>query len=216
MIAVSDGQYDFSNGQYRFQRRRFMPKQFFDRHQPGRVSQPPAETTLSSNSSAVEEIWSSWRYEKSSAVSEGRAADETLPGPRAAPVNSASPAELVSQFKRRGEYERALDVVLSEIEREEAEGRSHAAERLSVPWYYWEAASIYRKLKRYGEEIALIRRFANNYNLHFRVFSKRYRSTRGATHAWATNFLERVDAARAAAAARAEDGKLKPSEKFLK
>jgi len=44
-----------------------------------------------------------------------------------------------------------------------------------VPWYYWEAAAMYRKLKRYDEEVALVRRFARNYDIHFRAFSKRYR-----------------------------------------
>jgi lipase chaperone LimK len=71
--------------------------------------------------------------------------------------------------------------------------------RQYVPWY-WEAAEIYRKLKRHGDEIALIRRFANNHNIHFRAFSKRYRSTRATTYDWATTFLERIDVARSAAA----------------
>jgi hypothetical protein len=66
--------------------------------------------------------------------------------------------------------------------------------------YYCEAAEIYRELKRYNDEIALIKRFAKNHDIHFRVLSERYRSTRGATHSWATNFPERIDAAKAAAA----------------
>jgi ribosomal protein S19E (S16A) len=73
-------------------------------------------------------------------------------------------------------------------------------EHAKVPWYYWEAATIYRKLKRYDEEVVLIRRFARNYG----VFSKRYRPTAG-SRAWAAKFLERFDTARAAAAAHPED-----------
>jgi len=56
-----------------------------------------------------------------------------------------------------------------------------------------------------NEEVALIRRFARNYDISFRVFSKRYRPTSGAHEAWAAKFLERVDTARAAVAARSED-----------
>ena len=74
-----------------------------------------------------------------------------------------------------------------------------------VPWYYWEAATIYRKLKRYDEEVALIRRFARNHDINFRVFSQRYRPTSDAHEAWAAKFLERFDTARAAAAAHFED-----------
>jgi len=49
-------------------------------------------------------------------------------------------------------------------------------------------------------EVALIRRFARNYDIHFRAFSKRYRSRSGGPHeAWAAKFLERLDKAKAAA-----------------
>jgi hypothetical protein len=100
-----------------------------------------------------------------------------------------------------------LRVALSEIEREEREAGLRVNDRQSVPWYYWEAATIYRKLKRYGDEIALIRRFANSRNIHFRAFSKRYRSTRGAAYDWGAKFLERIDAARSAAASDEVNGK---------
>jgi hypothetical protein len=106
----------------------------------------------------------------------------------------------VNQLKRTGEYETALQVALAEIRLEEKGGR-RTGEHAKVPWYYWEAATIYRKLKRYDEEVALIRRFARNYG----VFSKRYRPTAGAHEAWAAKFLERFDTARAAAAAHPED-----------
>lgn len=177
-----------------------MPKELFDPLQPKPVSRPSSETTSSLCSSAVEEIWSSWRYEKGASRSENKSTSETPRGPRTLQPKAAASAELVHQLKRQGKYEQALQVALSEIEREEGEGGLHANDRQSVPWYYWEAAAIYRKLKRHGDEIALIRRFANNHDIHFRAFSKRYRSTRGATFAWATKFLERIDAARAAAA----------------
>lgn len=134
---------------------------------------------------SVEQIWSSWRYEK--------------PAPA-----SANAAEHLNQLKRIGEYERALQVALAEVKLEEQGGRI-TGEHATVPWYYREAATIHRKLERYDEEAALIRRFARNYDVHFRAFSKRYRSRSGAHEAWAAKFLERLDKAKAAAAARRED-----------
>ena len=65
---------------------------------------------------------------------------------RARPATSA---ELVHQLKWQGRYEQALQIALSEIEREEEQESSlRGFDRQSVPWYYWEAAAIYRKLKR--------------------------------------------------------------------
>src|SRR5713101_65454 len=142
-----------------------------------RVSSPPPETPAYMQKApvlqkapilqkaSVEQIWSSWRYEKP------------------API-SANAAERVNQLKRIGEYETALQVALAEVKLEEQGGRI-TGEHATVPWYYWEAATIYWKLKRYDEEAALIRRFARNYDVHFKAFSKRYRSRPGAHEAWA-------------------------------
>jgi hypothetical protein len=163
-----------------------------------RVSSPPAETPAFLQKPAplqkasVEEIWSSWRHEKQA-------------------PKSADAVDRVNQLKRIGEYETALQVALAEVRLEEQGGR-RTGEHAMVPWYYWEAATIYRKLKRYEEEVALIRRFARNYDINFRVFSKRYRSKAGAHEAWAAKFLERFDTARAAAAARPEDTIVKQAD----
>ena len=168
-----------------------------------RVSSPPPETPAFLQKPAplqkasVEEIWSSWRYEKQ--LSEKQA------------PKSADAVDRVNQLKRIGEYETALQVALAEVRLEEQGGR-RTGEPAMVPWYYWEAATIYRKLKRYEEEVALIRRFARNYDINFRVFSKRYRSKSGAHEAWAAKFLERFDTARAAVATRPEDTIVKPAD----
>src|SRR5262249_61761161 len=103
-----------------------------------------------------------------------------------------------------GKYEEALRVALAEIRGEEETGPSVGA-RPMVPWYYWEAASIYRRLKRYDDEVALVRRFARNHGINFRAFSKRYRSTAGAQDAWAAKFLERLETAKAMAAGQVQD-----------
>jgi hypothetical protein len=48
-----------------------------------------------------------------------------------------------------------------------------------------------------ASRVALIRRFARNYDIHFRAFSKRYRSRSGAYEARAAKFPERLDKAKA-------------------
>jgi hypothetical protein len=168
-----------------------MLKTLLGRFRAKGVSSPPPETPTYLQKgpvlpkASVEQIWSSWRYEK--------------PAP-----TSPKAAERVNQLKRIGEHEQALRLALAEVKLEEQGGRI-TGEHATVPWYYWEAATIYRKLKRYDEEAALIRRFARNYDIHFRAFSKRSRSRFGAHEAWAAKFLERLDKAKAAAAASSED-----------
>lgn len=129
-----------------------------------------------------------------------RSEPEALPKSESKPdPESANPAERTNRLKRMGKYEEALRVALSEVRREEERGRK-VGERHMVPWYYWEAASIYRKLKRYDDEVALVRRFARNHDISFRAFSKRYRATPGAQEVWAGKFLERFETAKALAA----------------
>jgi hypothetical protein len=154
----------------------------------------PAETTTPSKRAAVEEIWSSWRYQK--LVSQPVATPPRKP---------AKLAERVNQPMRLGEYDQALQMTLSEVEREEQGSVRSVGAHPMVPWYYWEAAAIYRKLKRYDEEAALVRRFARNYDIHFRDLSKRYRSTSGRSEAWAARFLERLETATALAAGQIDD-----------
>jgi hypothetical protein len=142
-----------------------MLKTLLGRFRAKGVSSPPPETPTYLQKgpvlpkASVEQIWSSWRYEK--------------PAP-----TSPKAAERVNQLKRIGEHEQALRLALAEVKLEEQGGRI-TGEHATVPWYYWEAATIYRKLKRYDEEAALIRRFARNYDLHFRVFSIEIRRPRG-------------------------------------
>jgi hypothetical protein len=147
-----------------------------------------------SKRAAVEEIWSSWRYEKL----------VSPPVPILAP-KPAKLAERVNQLMRLREYDQALQMTLSEVEREE-QGRVRRVDaHPMVPWYDWEAAAIYRKLKRYDEEAALIRRFAHNHDIHLRALSKRNRSTSGGSEAWAARFLERLETANALAAGQIDD-----------
>lgn len=64
----------------------------------------------------------------------------------------------VDQLKREGRLEDAIAVLLPQLdlwERDSAAGLGGVA-----PWYYEQAAIIYRKLRRYGDEIAVLERFA--------------------------------------------------------
>jgi ribosomal protein S19E (S16A) len=199
-----------------------MSKSFFDNLRAKRASSPSVDRDfVVPQTSLVEEIWSSWRYgaltpsklendapfrSESAAPlrlendSPPRSESETSPKPESKPdLTSDKPAERVNQLKRMGKYEDALRVALAEVRLEEERGPSVGA-RPMVPWYYWEAASIYRKLKRYDDEVTLVRRFARNHGINFRAFSKRYRSTPGAQDAWARKFLERLETAKVAGA----------------
>jgi DNA polymerase III subunit epsilon len=64
----------------------------------------------------------------------------------------------VNQFKREGRLEEAIPILLAEMdlwERDSAAGLGGVA-----PWYYEQAAIIYRKLRRHDDEIAVLERFA--------------------------------------------------------
>ena len=181
--------------------------------------------TMHLQKASVEQIWSTWRFEKLGSDSPTRkpSSDPPIRKPNPNPSirknirlelkassnrvqnRPASVAERVTQLQRLGEYEKALGLALREIAREEEQQqRTISGERQTVPWYYWEAAIILRRLKRFDEEIALIRRFTRNYDIHFRSFSRRHRSMRSARDAWAANFLGRLEEARAAAQERKE------------
>ena len=183
-----------------------MFRRFFDRFRAKSVSSTLSETAPSLATASVEEIWRSWRHAKpdhqNSAYQEpvyqkpvGQKAREESP-------SSENLAKRIRQLKRLGAYENVLQIALLELERQERQGRPNFNEQAEVPWYYLEAASIYRRLERYDEEIALIRRFARNCDLSSRAVSTRRRSTPSAHEAWAAQFLDRLKAAETALAER--------------
>lgn len=76
--------------------------------------------------------------------------------PEAARINDL--VENIKTLKRSKDYPSALKLLLAEIEsQEEASGQQ---KRGVAPWYYEQAAIIYRKLDNFDEELAILRRFA--------------------------------------------------------
>lgn len=66
--------------------------------------------------------------------------------------------DVIKEQKRRGEFAKAeslLIKILDAIEREEAEFKDGVA-----PWYYEQLAIIYRKQKRFDDEVAVLERYA--------------------------------------------------------
>jgi DNA polymerase-3 subunit epsilon len=66
--------------------------------------------------------------------------------------------ERVKQLKRDGEYDAALYLLIEEISSQERESTQKGWG--VAPWYYEQAAIIYRKLNDLGSEITILERFA--------------------------------------------------------
>jgi len=65
--------------------------------------------------------------------------------------------ETVKSLKREGRYDEALELLKSLIAATEAES---SRSRMGVaPWYYEEAAKIYRRRKEYEQEVIVLERY---------------------------------------------------------
>jgi tetratricopeptide (TPR) repeat protein len=76
--------------------------------------------------------------------------------------------DLVRELKREKKHQEAIDLLLRLIDAVECEAKvnkSHGGDGFCAPWYYEQVAIIYRKEKRYSEEIAIVERLQeqNNY-----------------------------------------------------
>ena len=66
--------------------------------------------------------------------------------------------DTVKDLKRTSRLEKLEELLVELIDATEAEDRKR---RWGVaPWYYEEAAKLYRKLKNHGREVAILERFA--------------------------------------------------------
>jgi len=76
--------------------------------------------------------------------------------------------DLVRELKRKKEYQEAIDFLLRLIDAVEHEAKvdkSYGGDGCCAPWYYEQLAIVYRKEKRYSEEVAILERLQkqNNY-----------------------------------------------------
>jgi tetratricopeptide (TPR) repeat protein len=70
-------------------------------------------------------------------------------------------AELVEQLKREKKHEEAIELLLKLIDAVEREAQIYRAynwNHFAAPWYYEQLAIIYRKEKRYSDEVAILER----------------------------------------------------------
>jgi len=63
----------------------------------------------------------------------------------------------VKELKRAGELERTESLLLLLVQATENESRATGCG--VAPWYYEELAKIYRKQKRYAQEVSILERF---------------------------------------------------------
>ena len=67
--------------------------------------------------------------------------------------------EDVKQLKREKRHSAAIDLLLKLIDATEAEARVAGKGWGVAPWYYEQLAIIYRKEKRFAEEVAVLERY---------------------------------------------------------
>jgi len=67
--------------------------------------------------------------------------------------------ERVKQFKREKRHAEAIDLLRKLVDATEAEARTAGRGWGVAPWYYEQLAIIYRKEKRYADEVAILERY---------------------------------------------------------
>lgn len=66
----------------------------------------------------------------------------------------------VKQLKREGRHNEAIALLVRLIDAAEAEARVKGGDWFAPPWYYQQLAIVYRKEKRYEDEVVILERFA--------------------------------------------------------
>jgi len=67
--------------------------------------------------------------------------------------------EQVKQLKREGQHDKAIKLLQKLVTATEAESKDSTSPSGVAPWYYEQLALIYRKEKRYGDEVAILERY---------------------------------------------------------
>jgi hypothetical protein len=69
--------------------------------------------------------------------------------------------EDIKEFKRQGKNEEAISLLLALVDATENEFKAKGPEWCMAPWYFEQLSIIYRKEKRYQDEINIINRYIN-------------------------------------------------------
>jgi hypothetical protein len=67
--------------------------------------------------------------------------------------------ENINALKREGRHTEAIDLLLRSVDATERESRVAGRGWGVAPWYYEQLAIIYRKEKRYRDEVAILERY---------------------------------------------------------
>ncbi|MCY3990497.1 MAG: hypothetical protein OXF50_04610 [Caldilineaceae bacterium] len=67
--------------------------------------------------------------------------------------------EQVNRLKREGQHDKAVRLLLKLVDATEAESKNSDSLSGVAPWYYEQLAIVYRKEKRYGDEVAILERY---------------------------------------------------------
>ncbi|WP_243384123.1 tetratricopeptide repeat protein [Geothrix alkalitolerans] len=74
-------------------------------------------------------------------------------------VHYTGTVETIKQLKREGRHSEAIQLLLQSVEATESESRFAGDGWGVAPWYYEQLAIIYRKEKRYEDEISILERY---------------------------------------------------------
>ncbi len=74
-------------------------------------------------------------------------------------VHYTDTVETIKQLKREGRHSEVIQLLLSSIEAVEREARVAGEGWGVAPWYYEQLAIIYRKERRYVDEVAVLERY---------------------------------------------------------
>ena len=67
--------------------------------------------------------------------------------------------EHIKQLKREKKHQEAIDLLLKLVDATESEAKEAGGGWGVAPWYYEQLAILYRKEKRYADEIAILERY---------------------------------------------------------
>lgn len=89
--------------------------------------------------------------------------------------------DLVRKLKREKKHQEAIDLLLrliDAVEREAKLDKSYGGDGFCAPWYYEQLAIIYRKEKRYSEEVAILERLQKQNNYLHEIAKKRLKKAK--------------------------------------